>query len=111
MTVGVYTEQSDPAVQALSNGSTITLPTNLGIGVIVSSTGNVTGIILTVGANDGDPLYISNSTAFTVTMAAAGTSHVQNGTACVIRASAGASFRWEATLNSAAGIWVCTGLG
>jgi hypothetical protein len=109
MVVGVVTEQSDPAVHALSNGSTVPLPTNLGIGVLVSSAGNVTGIILTAGTYDGQFLYVENTTLFSVTMAAAATSNVLSGTACVIAAGAGAVFRWEQTLGTP--VWVCVARG
>lgn len=61
----------------------------------VSTTGNVTGVIVAAGNQDGQLLYVVNTTAFTITMAASGTSHVADGTSDVIPASTARCYVWS----------------
>jgi hypothetical protein len=84
------------AAQALSSSGTITLPT-AGKNQLVSNTGAVTGMILTVGRIDGDEVTIINISANTVTFAVSGTSHVADGTSAIILANGKLSFVWSAT--------------
>lgn len=69
------------ATQALSNNSTITLS---GSYIRVSNTGNVTGIIMTAGASEGQVAYLYNQGTGTVTFAAAG-SNVRQGSNVTIQ--------------------------
>jgi hypothetical protein len=97
------------AVQPLANGSTIALGSgdgsNFGL-YPVSETANVTGIILAVPANGaGTTITVVNESAFTVTFAASGTSHVADGVSDVIPAQAARTFTYDG--NTA--LWYRTG--
>jgi hypothetical protein len=63
------------ATQALANGSTITLS---GSYIRVSNTANVTGIVMTAGASEGQVVFLYNQGTGVVTFAAAG-SNVRQG--------------------------------
>jgi len=66
-----------PSVQTLSNNSTITL--NTGPLIVVTTSANVTGIIMSAGATAGQVVFVyNNASAGTVTFAASG-SRVRNG--------------------------------
>lgn len=69
--------------------------------VQVAPAANVAGIILAAGAYDGQQVTVVNSSAFTVTFAIAGTSHVADGTADVIAATTARLFFWSANT----GLW------
>lgn len=94
--------QAVPSSQALSvNGSTILTNTVRNI-LMTTGAGTLTGFIMQQGFNDGQRVTVVNaSAAGSVTMAAAATSHVANGTACVISALQAAEFVWSA----ANGLW------
>ncbi|WP_288985252.1 hypothetical protein [uncultured Flavobacterium sp.] len=65
--------------------------------VAASSAANKTGVIVQAGTKHGQKLTIINTTAAnTLTMAAAGTSNVANGTGCIISALAAVSLTWNA---------------
>lgn len=64
--------------------------------VVVDTAGAVTGIIVQAGTVAGQRLTIANKSANSLTMAAAGTSNVINGTGCVISATAAVDLIWNA---------------
>lgn len=89
--------------QALSNGSTIVngVPsTGSNFAVYpVSSTANVTGVILAAPPNGaGTRITVVNTTAFTVTFAASGTSNVADGVSDVIPALTSRTFTYNGSL-------------
>lgn len=64
--------------------------------IVMAPTGNVTGIIMQAGYA-GQFMVVANASAFTITMAAQATSHVANGTTCVIAANAAKTFFYDGT--------------
>lgn len=82
---------------AVDTGGTIT-HNGSGVAIIAcSSAANKTGVIVQAGTKHGQKLTIINNTAAnTLTMAAAGTSNVANGTGCIISAIAAVELRWNA---------------
>jgi hypothetical protein len=60
-----------------------------------SASGNVTGLILEAGTQDGQLVIVRNESAFTLTFAAAGTSHVADGTSDVIAANTSGLYNWS----------------
>ncbi len=84
------------SVQSLADSATIVLPTT-GINAIVatSTAANKTGIILTAGIIQGQKITLINTSANSLTMAAAGTSNVADGVSCVLPALRCMSFVWE----------------
>lgn len=88
------------SVQPLSNNSTITLNFPYSGVLPVSETGNVTGIILAAGVS-GLTVTIVNRSAFTITFAASGTSHVADGASDVIPALTARTF----TYDSGTSLW------
>lgn len=94
------------AVQNLTTGATIALPTGGRTKRLSASGGAVTGIILPVGTVDGQELILFNTeSANTITFAAAATSNVADGTAAVIGALRALVLVWDATSNR----WYRTG--
>jgi len=90
-----------PTAQAISaNGTTITLSSGV---VRLAPNAAYTGIIVPVGTFGGQPLILINESvaANTLTMAAAGTSHVADGVGCVL---AGVRLMWL-TWNSSTALW------
>ncbi len=76
---------SNDSPQALSNASTILVGTDGNYGAIpVTATGNVTGIILEAPTAAWSKITVVNQSAFTVTFAASGTSHVADGVTSLI---------------------------
>lgn len=67
--------QYPASAQTLSNNSTITIPGPI---IVVTSSANVTGIIMTAGSSTGQVVLVYNSGNFSVTFAASG-SRVRNG--------------------------------
>lgn len=61
----------------------------------VAPTGNVTGVILTAGTVAGQGVTVLNESAFTVTFAASGTSHVADGVSDVVAALTSREFVWD----------------
>lgn len=92
-----------PANQTITNDATITLPT--GCNKIVDNAGNVTGIILTAGTNDGQILNLINAGSGSVTFATAATSNVADGTSAVIATLRAVTLVWD----SGAARWFRTG--
>jgi hypothetical protein len=78
----VALQQSSSAV-AITNGATVS--TSVGVSR-VNPAGNVTGIIMAAGTLAGQQCWVVNESAFTVTMAASGSSNVADGTSDVIAA-------------------------
>ena len=65
----------------------------------ITNAGAITGVILEAGTRHGQRVLISvdKDASGTVTMAAAGTSRVGTGTACVIAVGAAREFVWDNT--------------
>lgn len=84
------------AATSLSNGSTIDTTQ---FWQRVTDAGAVTGVILEAGVVHGQMCLVSvdKDASGTVTMAAAGTSRVGTGTACVLAVGAARMFVWDAT--------------
>jgi len=92
---GLYFTASTTAA-ALATGGTINL---IGLpDIAVAPTANVTGIILQAGFA-GQFTTVVNASAFSITMAASGTSHVANGTSCVIAANNAQTFFYNGTTS------------
>lgn len=86
---------SSPA--ATTTGGTITTS---GKGTTKTSpAGNITGVILAAGGNDGQQVTVINESAFTVTFAASGTSHVADGASDVIAATSARLYTWDSNTN------------
>jgi hypothetical protein len=90
LALGAYT-----AATAISTASTIFPGTGTKPYVPVSSTGACTGLILGGGSVDGQLLVVVNTTAFSLTFAASGTSHVADGVSDVIPALTARSYYWD----------------
>lgn len=67
----------------------------------ISGTGGFTGLILSAGGLDGQTTTVINTTAGSLTFAAAGTSHVADGAASPIATLTARTFTWSA----AASLW------
>lgn len=78
---------------SLSNSSTISTA-NVSVARVTTS-GNVTGIILQAGTLQGQEVVVTNESSNTVTFAAVGTSNVADGTSAVIAANRAMFFRWN----------------
>ena len=90
------------AVQSIADNGTIALPTT-GMNAIVatSSAADKTGVILTAGSTTGQTIRLINTSANSLTFAAAGTSNVADGTGSVLAALTAMTLTWE----SGAGRW------
>jgi parallel beta-helix repeat protein len=89
------------SAQSLSNNSTITNPVGTGFALIrVTTSGNVTGVIMTAGTFLGQTCTVTNESANTITMAASG-SNVADGSNCIIAANRQMVFTWD----QAASLW------
>jgi len=89
---GLFANGTYAAAQVLTNGATITSDKSY---TQVAPAAAVTGIIMGAGTYDGQTMDVVNSSANSVTFAAAGTSLVATGTACIIPAHQGTTFRWS----------------
>lgn len=95
---GIATGQT-PAAQVLASSGTVA---TAGVGVArVNPSGAVTGVVLAVGVVPGQQVAVLNESAFTVTFAAAGTSHVADGASDAIAALTARSYIW----NSGTSLW------
>lgn len=84
------------AVQTVVSSGTITTS---GPGVArVTATAAVAGVVLAAGTAQGQQLTIINESAFSITMAASGTSNVASGISDVISALHGATYTWNGSL-------------
>ena len=83
------------AAASVTTSGTITLPT--GKTKLLTTAGAVTGVILTAGTYDGQELVLVNTSANSITFAAAGTSNVANGVSAVIAALTRMTLVWDAT--------------
>lgn len=91
----LYTAQTPKSgtVPTLASSGTVT---HNGHGMCVVTTGGaVTGAIVQPGTLPGQHLVICNNSANTITMAAAGTSNVQGGTAAIVPANAALHLVWN----------------
>ncbi len=77
----------------LSNGNTISTA-NVGVARVTTS-GNVTGIILQQGTTPAQDIFIENESSNTITFASVGTSFVADGTSAVIAANRAMHLRWN----------------
>lgn len=84
--------QSATAVALAASGTIATA--NIGVSR-VAPTGNVASIILASGTQAGQQVTVINESAFTVTFAASGTSHVADGVSAVILANRKMDFTWD----------------
>ena len=83
--------QDGPA--AIGNGFTIV---TAGRSVLrVTETANITGLVLGAGVYGGQLFTLVNESAFTITFAASGTSHVADGVSDIIPATAARTFVWD----------------
>lgn len=90
---------STPATaQDIATGNTITLPTAGYTKRLTASGGAATGVILPAGTIDGQELFLINADAANdITMAAAGTSRVADGTGCVVTHLTAKRLVWDNT--------------
>ena len=84
------------AAATIATSGTIALPTQ-GDTAKLTTGGVVTGVILTAGTYDGQRLSLINTSANSITFAAAGTSNVADGTSAVLAANRSMTFVWDAT--------------
>lgn len=109
-------DASDPTAQfgmaaatALATGGTITVLRNRAV-YPITTTGAVTGAIISAGLYDGQQIRLVNRSANTVTFAAAATSAVADGATSVLGASRGLEMQWDANYAGAGvGRWVRIG--
>ncbi len=88
----IATVQSSSAAATASSGTI----TTSGVGVArVAPTGNITGVILQAGTIPGQQATVLNESAFTVTFAASGTSHVADGVSDVIAATTARNYIYD----------------
>lgn len=85
-------QQSATAATTASSGTITTAGVDQ---ARVAPTGNITGVILQAGTYANQGCVVVNESAFTVTFAASGTSHVADGTSAVIAATRCMIFRWD----------------
>jgi len=93
----VWTELLAPTVSAtaVAIAASGTIAT-AGIDVSrVAPTGNVASIVLASGTVTGQTCQVVNESAFTVTFAASGTSHVADGVSAIIAANRKMDFTWD----------------
>lgn len=84
----------NPSAQTLTTGNTITIP---GVCVVVTTGGNVTGIIMTAGTTTGQIIFLyQSSSAGTVTFAAA-SSNVRGGSNTILNTGRLYIGRWDGT--------------
>jgi hypothetical protein len=93
-TIGLAKSSSIPT---LSNNGTIGTANN-GMARVTTS-GNVTGIILALGSFDGQICIVVNESANTITFDVSGTSHVASGTSTTITAQSTKSFIYDTTTS------------
>ncbi len=62
----------------------------------VNPAGNITGVILAAGSFGDDRVTVINESAFTITFAASGTSHVADGVLDIIVANSARTYIWSA---------------
>lgn len=101
LNVGNFSDASQASATVLATGGTIT-PV-IGIGAYrMAPTVAVTGIILaTLSGHDATEIEIYNESAFLITFAAVGTSHVANGVTATIPVNSCKRFKW----NNAKNLW------
>ena len=85
------------AVQAIGNNWTLQTE-DLGV-YRANPAANVTGVILPAGVTGGQVVVVLNESAFTITMAASGTSHVADGASDVIPAQTARMFVWDSSTS------------
>lgn len=94
---GAITSQESASAPALASSGTIT---TAGIGSArVAPTANVTAVVMGTGTKAGQEVVVINQSAFSITMAASGTSHVANGTSAVIAANRCMFAKWDSVTS------------
>lgn len=94
----IVTIQSSSAASLSSNGTI----TTSGVGVArVTTSGNVTGVILQSGTLPGQEVTVINESSNSITMATASTSHAADGTGDIIAANNARRYVW----NSGTSLW------
>jgi Pectate lyase superfamily protein len=88
--------QSASAASIANNGTINTA--HVGVARVTTS-GNVTGVILQAGTVAGQLVTVVNESANTLTMATAATSHVADGTSDVIAATSARCFVWDSSTS------------
>ena len=83
------------AAASVTTSGTITLPT--GEVKLLTTAGAVTGVILTAGTYSGQKVTLVNTSANSITFAAAGTSNVADGTSAVLAANRAMTLWWDST--------------
>lgn len=83
-------------LQAPASGGTITIAS---VTNRVAPAGAITGVILTAGILSGQVVTIINESAFSITFAAAATSHVADGASDVIAATTARQYCWDASTS------------
>jgi hypothetical protein len=92
---GFYFTASTTANSLASNG---TINAQGLSDIVVAPTANVTGIIMQPGYG-GQFCVVVNASSFSITMATSATSHVANGTSCVIAANNAQTFFYNSTTS------------
>ena len=95
----IILQPQPPSATAAATGTSGTIATS-GVSVArIAPTGNVTGVILAAGTQDGQVMVVRNESSYTVTFAAAGTSHVADGATSPIPANCARYFSWAAATS------------
>lgn len=93
---GIFANGTYATPQVLTNNTAILSTVSY---TAVNPGAAVTGIILNPGSFDGQTMDVVNVSAHSVTFAASGTSNVATGTACIIPADQGTTFKWSVATN------------
>jgi len=95
-----------PSAAAIASSGTITTsgPPQV-LQARVSPAAAITGVILQAGTTPNQVVFVTNESAFPITMAAAATSNVADGVNCIIPGGQTRLFIWDSAANSGAGYW------
>lgn len=87
---------ANDAIQVPATDGTVTLPVK-NMTKRLNPAGNVTGIIMPVGTEDGQRVDLINLSAFSITFAVVATSRVADGASAIIAALTRMSLVWDVT--------------
>lgn len=93
---GLIFRTTGATVQTVTTSGTITITSNTVVQKLTTG-GAVTAVVLTAGTTDGQTVVLVNTSANSITFAAAGTSNVADGTSGVIAANRSMVLWWEST--------------
>lgn len=94
---GTFVTSQSGSAAVLASSGTITTS---GVGAArVAPAGAVTGVILQAGTTGGQTVCVVNESAFSVTFAASGTSHVADGVSDVIAANTARKYIWDSGVS------------